>query len=216
MPIAQLGQYKTCVAVWELRNALLQHTKTLLLPSAAAVVEQREVKRREQEAARTEYEKCVTASAPGWWRSSFSKSLRATRILVDHAARCRHRRFHKHQKALEQAAGNPFKEDLARKEREARERAREAELIGTMLEVRPAASDGYDVCVLLSCSGVGAELCLLCVAACLQAERTRELAAFRADEEEKLTDVLAKQQQEQQRREREIQHLKAQSMELRE
>lgn len=53
--------------------------------------------------------------------------------------------------------------------------------------------------------------------ACLaQADRTRELSLIRAEEEEKLATVLAKRQQQQDRTQREVQHLKEQSHELRE
>ncbi len=49
-----------------------------------------------------------------------------------------------------------------------------------------------------------------------QAERTKELALIRAEEEEKLATALVKRQQTKERKDREIQHLKEQSLELRE
>lgn len=54
------------------------------------------------------------------------------------------------------------------------------------------------------------------VACVLQSEKSRELAALRAEEEERLTTTLANQMQEQERSSREIQRLREQSEELRE
>ncbi len=49
-----------------------------------------------------------------------------------------------------------------------------------------------------------------------QAERVRELALIRAEEEEKLATTLAKRQHDRDRKDKELQHLREQSAELRE
>jgi hypothetical protein len=50
----------------------------------------------------------------------------------------------------------------------------------------------------------------------LQAERTKELALIRAEEEERLATALVKRIHQQERHDKEVQHLREQSAELRE
>ena len=100
---------------------------------------------------------------------------------------------------------------MKRRDREARERNAEAELLNSMYQVgtaRNMASDGGGA--LVHASDLAAMPWL-----CMQAERTRELAQIKAEEEDRLAAVMARRQQEKERAEREVQHLREQSEELR-
>ncbi|KAL6760706.1 flagellar associated protein [Haematococcus lacustris] len=110
-------------------------------------VEQREVKRREQEATRQEVES-----------------------------------YYSQQKHFEVTTGNPLRDDIKRKGKEARERSAEADLAESLY----------------------------------QSERANELALIRAEEEDRLAAALARRMHEQERHEKEVQHLREQSAELRE
>eukprot|EP00195_Chlamydomonas_chlamydogama_P011039 CAMPEP_0202890232 /NCGR_PEP_ID=MMETSP1392-20130828/721_1 /ASSEMBLY_ACC=CAM_ASM_000868 /TAXON_ID=225041 /ORGANISM="Chlamydomonas chlamydogama, Strain SAG 11-48b" /LENGTH=479 /DNA_ID=CAMNT_0049573769 /DNA_START=242 /DNA_END=1678 /DNA_ORIENTATION=- len=106
---------------------------------------------------------------------------REVRRRAQDAARGEIERYYNEQRAYDVQAGNPMKDDIKRREREAKERAQEAQMLDSLY----------------------------------QAEKTRELALIRAEEEEKLTNALSRRQQEKDRKDKEIQRLREQSSELR-
>eukprot|EP00877_Chromochloris_zofingiensis_P008487 jgi/Chrzof1/3892/Cz13g12110.t1 len=105
----------------------------------------------------------------------------ATRRQQD-MAREEIQKYYTQQRAVDAASANMMKEDFRGKDRQARQRQAEDELLNNMYK----------------------------------SEKSRELAALRAEEEERLTTTLANQMQEQERSSREIQRLREQSEELRE
>lgn len=85
--------------------------------------------------------RCLSPAHPG----SCAYTLRA-QALCAQAPPCMHTspcRFFTQQKAFDNAAGNPLKEDVARKQREAKERNKEGEMIDSLFQASVSVSASF-------------------------------------------------------------------------
>lgn len=119
----------------------------MLMWCRCAAVEQREVVRRAQEAARGELEKCVAAPQAHCKRlqrfkpvQAHSRCLRSQR-LTRLASGCWPCRFYAAQPAVMHIEKNVLYDDLKRRERESKERAIEAQMLDSMYQVRNRGPD---------------------------------------------------------------------------
>lgn len=111
----------------------------MLMRCRCAAVEQREVVRRAQEAARGELEKCVAAPQTHCKLTHASIHAQPVPLLTkthSPASGCWPCRFYAAQPAVMHIEKNVLYDDLKRRERESKERAIEAQMLDSMYQVR--------------------------------------------------------------------------------
>ncbi len=119
-------------------------------------------------------------------------------------------RFYAQNATLEHIERNVLVDDMKRRDREAKDRKTEAQMLDSLYQV----SKQHVARMFAKLHGKNDYTCPS--RSFPQSEKARELSLIRAEEEEKIATALARRQLEKDRKEKEIQQLREQSAELRE